>query len=171
MSVDRAVVNMKPRRKLNPVDNSRPPNTLLHLLRWLALSPFAGTFPPRPCRLAGERAARTNFSCALTSPTSSPSALRFSIAPSGRSSRGRVRRSLGRLCSRTCSTSVEASIVKALSQAAPLRGLLNFSGPQTPPKTSTGFCLKSLSSCPRGVNLGVRRYIGWAAGDRRNFTL
>lgn len=27
-----------------------------------------------------------------------------------------------------CSQSVEASIVKALSQAAPLRGLLNFSG-------------------------------------------
>jgi hypothetical protein len=41
-----------------------------------------------------------------------------------------MRRSLGRLCSRTCSTSVEASIVKALSQAAPLRGLLNFSGRQ-----------------------------------------
>ena len=27
-----------------------------------------------------------------------------------------------------CSTRIEASIVKALSQAAPLRGLLNFSG-------------------------------------------
>ena len=51
-----------------------------------------------------------------------------SIAAAGCSSRGTVRRSLGRLCSRTCSTRVEASIVKALSQAAPLRGLLNFSG-------------------------------------------
>src|SRR5712692_7857646 len=33
-----------------------------------------------------------------------------------------------RLCSRTCSTSVEVSSVKALSQAAPLRRLPNFSG-------------------------------------------
>jgi len=32
-----------------------------------------------------------------------------------------------------CSTSVEASIVKALSQAAPLRGLLNFSGRRDAP--------------------------------------
>ena len=146
------------------MDNSRPRNTpLLHLLRWLALSPFAGTFPPRPCSLAGERAARTNFSCALTSATSSPSALRFSIASPGRSSRCRMRRSLGRLCSRTCSTSVEASSVKALSQAAPLRRLLNFSG-RPDAKASTSFCLKSLSSCPRGVNLGVSRYIGWGSG-------
>jgi hypothetical protein len=29
------------------VGNSRPPNILLHLLRRIALSPFAGLYPPR----------------------------------------------------------------------------------------------------------------------------
>src|SRR5207249_11807523 len=39
------------------VDNSRAPRALLHILPWIALSLFAGTYPPRPRRLPCEGAA------------------------------------------------------------------------------------------------------------------
>jgi len=44
------------------VDKPRPPSTLLHLLSQIALSPFCGTFPPRPRRFAVEASLRRSRS-------------------------------------------------------------------------------------------------------------
>jgi hypothetical protein len=44
------------------VDNSRAPHTSLQLLRWIALSSFAGTFPPGSARPCGETRANQRTS-------------------------------------------------------------------------------------------------------------